>query len=268
MTSQVRLSVSRARGTAFSTISIATISVGAKDSPDSSITAASQKTFGASEMKTELAAVAAQQHNNSLPSGSAGLSAPKASPPMPEPRAYSASTQPAADGEPCALAKATAATSMMPAMAPSVPISRARTGTGGRKSAERPLPGAAGWAGGSVAFWRSRAKTLNRISSAAVSGPASGNQAMHRPIDSGGPITKAISLSTLSSANAVGSSVWPSSSFAQRARVIAGMLGRQPAGAAHRYSVQCGASRRLHRTSASRARAPMPVAGGSTRLWP
>ncbi|MNP12656.1 hypothetical protein D3C76_1049010 [compost metagenome] len=98
VTSQVRPSVSLAGGTICSTRAMATISVGAKNSPATNTASDKPRMFAASNNGKVVTAVATPPYRNRRASGTFERSAPKASPARHEPMAYTDSTMLAAAG--------------------------------------------------------------------------------------------------------------------------------------------------------------------------
>lgn len=103
-------------------------------------------------------------------------------------------------------AKATVTTSTAPKIAPVATKVITRTWRPGERSAEPPVCWDLGCGMGSVARWAVSQKTPTSRNAAAISGPASGNQAVESPIEMIGPKMKQTSSTIDSQEYAVCSS--------------------------------------------------------------
>ena len=101
---------------------MATISVGAKNSPATNTASDSPRMFTASSSGKVVTAVATPPYRNNRGSGTLERNAPNASPARHEPMAYTDNTTLAAAGCPCCWAKATLTTSTTPTMVPMATI--------------------------------------------------------------------------------------------------------------------------------------------------
>lgn len=119
-----------------------------------------------------------------------------------------------------------------------------------------------------MARWAVSQKTPIARKPAASSGPASGNQAVDRPMEMIGPKMKHTSSITDSKEYAVCSCGVPRYRAAQRARIIAPRLGTEPMPAAHTNNTQSGHPKCAASSSPAAATSATSVAGRSTLRCP